>query len=173
MAERAARPRKPEAEGAGRPRGTVNAQMYGQRDYGGREESLDEVLSRLKEKYPSLEKDERVHGNGPAVYYRLPGSEAAKGGAIGLISAMHHRFCDSCNRIRLTSLGLLKPCLCYEEGTDLKEALHAAQRTGGNETDVDAAIRSALEETLRRKPQGHTFQDRATVEPRAMSQIGG
>jgi len=48
LAERAARPRKPEAEGAGRPRGTVNAQMYGQRDYGGREESLDEVLSRLK-----------------------------------------------------------------------------------------------------------------------------
>ena len=48
MAERAARPRKPEAEGAGRPRGTVNAQMYGQRDYGGREESLDEVLNRLK-----------------------------------------------------------------------------------------------------------------------------
>ena len=135
--------------------------------------SNDEVLSRLKEKYPSLEKDERVHGNGPAVYYRLPDNESAKGGAIGLISAMHHRFCDSCNRIRLTSLGLLKPCLCYEEGTDLKEVLHAAQGTGGNETDVDAAIRSALEETLRRKPQGHTFQDRATVEPRAMSQIGG
>ena len=51
--ERTVRGRKQETDGAGRPRGAVNAQLYGQRDYGGQEESLDEVLNRLKgEKKP-------------------------------------------------------------------------------------------------------------------------
>ena len=121
--------------------------------------SNDEVLQMLREKYPRLEEDKTVHGNGPAVYYRLPG----KNGAIGLISAMHHCFCGSCNRIRLTSQGLIKPCLSYEEGVDLRPALDAGEEV----------IKKALEEAVRRKPQEHTFRDRASVEPRAMSQIGG
>ena len=121
--------------------------------------SNDEVLDRLKVVYPELTKDDGEHGNGPAVYYRLPEGS----GAIGLISAMNHSFCESCNRIRLTSQGLVKPCLCYEEGIDLKPAL---------ETGEDA-LRAALEEAIRMKPAGHSFHDRASVEPRAMSQIGG
>ena len=53
QAERTVRGRKQETDGAGRPRGAVNTQLYGQRDYGGQEESLDEVLNRLKgEKKP-------------------------------------------------------------------------------------------------------------------------
>ena len=122
--------------------------------------SNDEVLEKLQERYPELEKDETTRGNGPAVYYRLP----EKSGAIGLISAMNHSFCESCNRIRLTSQGLVKPCLCYEEGVDLKGALAE---------DSDEALRAALEEAIRIKPAGHTFHDRNTVEPKAMSQIGG
>ena len=120
----------------------------------------DEVLKRLQERYPQLEKDESVHGNGPAVYYRLPGNN----GAIGLISAMNHSFCESCNRIRLTSQGLIKPCLCYEDGVDLRPALAS---------DSGDALREALEKAIRMKPAGHTFYDRTTVEPKAMSQIGG
>lgn len=123
--------------------------------------SNDDVLSELKKTYPQLAPDERTHGNGPAVYYRLP----EKGGSIGLISAMHHSFCESCNRIRLTSQGLIKPCLCYEEGVDLRPVLNAGAD--------DAALRAALEEAIRNKPHGHTFYDRASVETRAMSQIGG
>ena len=122
--------------------------------------SNDEVLEKLQERYPELEKDETTRGNGPAVYYRLP----EKSGAIGLISAMNHSFCESCNRIRLTSQGLVKPCLCYEDGVDLKGALAE---------DSDEALRAALEEAIRIKPAGHTFHDRNTVEPKAMSQIVG
>ena len=121
--------------------------------------SNDEVLAVLKESYPQLERDETVHGNGPAVYYRLPDMD----GAIGLISAMNHSFCGSCNRIRLTSQGLVKPCLCYEEGIDLRQAL----------AGDDDALKEALEEAVRSKPAGHSFHDRATVETKAMSQIGG
>ena len=39
--------------------------------------------------------------------------------------------------------------------------------------DSDEALRAALEEAIRIKPAGHTFHDRNTVEPKAMSQIGG
>lgn len=121
--------------------------------------SNDEVLAVLKERYPQLEQDETVHGNGPAVYYKLPGED----GTIGLISAMNHSFCNSCNRIRLTSQGLIKPCLCYEDGVDLRRAL----------AEDDDALKAALEEAVRNKPAGHSFHDRASVEHRAMSQIGG
>lgn len=128
--------------------------------------SNDEVLKRLRRDYPDLAEDESVHGNGPAVYYRLPDC----GGAIGLISAMHHSFCESCNRIRLTSQGLIKPCLCYEDAVDLRPALdaEAADPEGGG-----AALCAALEEAILGKPPGHTFYDRASVETKAMSQIGG
>jgi len=129
--------------------------------------SNDAVLERLRTAYPGLIRDEAVHGNGPAVYYRLPD----KSGAIGLISAMHHSFCESCNRIRLTSQGMIKPCLCYEEGVDLRPAL--AADADSNAADAGDALKAALEEAIRMKPAGHTFHDRETVEPRAMSQIGG
>ena len=126
----------------------------------------DEVLATLRRTYPDLIKDESVHGNGPAVYYRL----RDKNGAIGLISAMHHSFCESCNRIRLTSQGLIKPCLCYEEGVDLRPTLEAGVL---DPESHDAALRAALEEAIKRKPLGHTFHNRASVETKAMSQIGG
>ena len=129
---------------------------YGEPDAG---LSNDEVLKVLKERYPQLERDERVHGNGPAVYYRLPDGC----GAVGLISAMNHSFCGSCNRIRLTSQGLIKPCLCYEDGVDLRQAL----------LGDDDVLKAALEEAVRIKPAGHSFHDRTTVETKAMSQIGG
>ena len=71
------------------------------------------------EKWPDLEPDRNVHGNGPAVYYKRPGKE----GGIGLISAIHGKFCEYCNRVRLTSRGQLKPCLSFDTGTDLITAL--------------------------------------------------
>ena len=124
--------------------------------------SNDEVLKVLKRQYPNLVKDETAHGNGPAVYYKLAG-DGRSGGSVGFISAMHHSFCGSCNRIRLTSQGLIKPCLCFEDGVDLRPALEADDET----------LTAAIEEAVRRKPLGHSFHDRASVEPRAMSQIGG
>ncbi|MDO4267192.1 MAG: radical SAM protein, partial [Eubacteriales bacterium] len=55
--------------------------------YGKQFASVDhrELLRQLKELYPDLEQDQSIHGNGPAVYYRIPGFR----GGIGLISAMH------------------------------------------------------------------------------------
>ena len=121
------------------------------------------VLQRLKEIWPDLEPDGSVHGNGPSVYYKRPGMD----GGIGLISAIHGKFCDQCNRVRLTSQGQLKPCLGYDTGTDLRPLLK------GSDEELKEAIRKAIYE----KPEAHCFSSSgnsgAHAEKRLMSQIGG
>ena len=123
--------------------------------------SNKDVLMKLQDKWPDLVPDSAVHGNGPAVYYKRPGS----GGAIGLISAMHGVFCSECNRIRLTSQGKIKPCLCYDAETDLRPYL------SGSEEDLMKALSGAIES----KPQAHCFtgERHGSGEQRLMSQIGG
>lgn len=121
------------------------------------------VLQKLKDRWPDLEPDGSVHGNGPAVYYKRPGSE----GGIGLISAIHGKFCGYCNRVRLTSQGQLKPCLSFDTGTDLMPALR------GTDEELGEVLRRAVYE----KPKAHSFGDTenndAHAEHRLMSQIGG
>ena len=121
------------------------------------------VLQKLKDRWPDLEPDGSVHGNGPAVYYKRPGYE----GGIGLISAIHGKFCGYCNRVRLTSQGQLKPCLSFDTGTDLVPALR------GTDEELGEVLRRAVYE----KPKAHSFGDTenndAHAEHRLMSQIGG
>jgi len=120
-----------------------------------------EILGVLEECYGKMETDRSVHGNGPAVYYKVPGFL----GSIGFISAVHERFCSKCNRIRLTSAGWLKPCLCFQEGVSVKEALR-----GGRKDEVGALIREAV----RQKPKGHSFGDPQKItETSEMAKIGG
>ena len=102
------------------------------------------------------------HGAGPAVYYRFPGLNMD----VGFISAMHHKFCSSCNRIRLTSEGYLKLCLCYEKGVDLRAVL----RDPGREQTLQEVIRTAIFE----KPAEHCFEQVSEMtEHKAMVRIGG
>ena len=77
-----------------------------------------EVSEKIKEKY-IVSEDNKRHGNGPAKYIKLEGFK----GSIGFISAIHGKFCDGCNRIRFTSGGKLKPCLCYASNIDLKDII--------------------------------------------------
>ena len=126
--------------------------------------SNNDVLKRLKERWPDLEPDEGIHGNGPAVYYKRSGIP----GAIGLISPIHGVFCADCNRIRLTSRGKIKPCLCYDAEIDIVPAL------AGTDEDIADALRSAV----MAKPEAHCFnetdfEDDSRAEHRLMSQIGG
>ena len=116
------------------------------------------VLERLRENWPDLRPDASQRGNGPAVYYSIPG----KAGAVGFISAMHEPFCGQCNRVRLTSQGQLKPCLCYEEGTSLKPFLECS----------DEDLKEAIRKTIYNKPEAHCFNI-SRQEHRLMSQIGG
>ncbi len=126
-----------------------------------------EVRDRLTAELGALHPVSEHRGNGPAQYVSVPGFT----GRIGFISAIHGKFCDGCNRIRLTSTGKLKPCLCYGDTLDLMPVLR--------QTDTDPAVRQKeLQETIReavhKKPHAHCFDDPRTVtEQKHMSEIGG
>lgn len=100
-------------------------------------------------------------GNGPAKYYRLPGAE----GTIGLITPMTEHFCHSCNRLRLTSDGQLRPCLLDDDEVNLKESL----RNGADTNELKKLIQQAV--IIKRKQ--HNLADKLTLGMRPMCQIGG
>jgi GTP 3',8-cyclase len=96
-------------------------------------------------------------GWGPARYYTLPGAQ----GTIGVISAVSNHFCGSCNRLRLTADGKIKPCLFSDQEYDLRTAL----REG---TDED--VKAVFAEALGHKPSGHEHR---IGTKRMMNQVGG
>ncbi len=101
--------------------------------------------------------DGKPTGWGPARYYRLPNAQ----GTIGVISAISNHFCGSCNRLRLTADGKIKPCLFSDQEYDLRAALR-----GGTDEDVRAVFEAALVH----KPSGHEHR---VGTKRMMSQVGG
>ena len=120
----------------------------------------DAALEILRQVWPDLHPVTEHRGNGPAHYYAAEGLT----GRIGIIDAVSHKFCAGCNRVRLTSTGRLKPCLCYGEAADLRAVLRE------NPAQLPEALRRAIFE----KPRAHCFEDAAAVtERRGMSQIGG
>lgn len=123
-----------------------------------------ELLSILSGTYPDYVQILEPRGNGPATYIQIPGFQ----GCIGFIDAIHGKFCGACNRIRLTSDGLLKLCLYYQNGIDLRSMLRAGH--------PDSSILAAMEQAILQKPAEHQFHLAALegpAEQRRMSQIGG
>jgi len=105
----------------------------------------NEIAELLEKNYGPLTPYQGVQGNGPAVYYSLPGFA----GKIGFINAVTHGFCQTCNRLRLTSEGFLKPCLSYDLGLDLRALLRSDA--------TDAELERAITGIAARKPAFHTF----------------
>lgn len=100
-----------------------------------------------------------VYGNGPASYYRVGGYTIP----VGFIEPIHNRFCASCNRVRLTSVGYLKTCLYSDAGVDIGQIV----RSGIS----DAELERVLQQTIFAKPRSHSFDARPAQFN--MSQIGG
>lgn len=126
--------------------------------------TADQALAVLRSAYPDLRAVSQRRGNGPAVYYQSKRMQ----GCIGFIAANTHKFCQQCNRMRLTSTGFLKPCLCYDDGVDLKAIIRSDQ------TDRQTALRQAICRAAAQKPAGHCFDDmNQMTEHRTMNQIGG
>ncbi len=99
--------------------------------------------------------------NGPAAYWLIPGS-TQRIGFIGALTNLH--FCESCNKLRLTADGKLRPCLGSHLEFDLREAL----RRGAS----DADLADIILHTVARKPKEHDF--RQNYQPhRRMIAIGG
>ena len=113
---------------------------------------VEAVLAALPEAEPLCRED------GVARLYRLPGAQ----GNIGLISPLSAHFCGSCNRIRLTADGKIKPCLHSPAEYSLK---------GLSQAEMTEQIRRAI----LGKPQWHgelSYSERSGAE-RNMNQIGG
>ena len=124
----------------------------------------DEILSILESNFGTFEPVTEKRGNGPAKYYKNKDMK----GCIGFISAISHEFCESCNRIRLTSNGFLKLCLHYNKGIDLKAPI----RSGISDEDLKVLIY----DTIWNKPLSHKFghtNGEKDIEVKNMVQIGG
>lgn len=106
-----------------------------------------------------LTPDATHYGNGPATYWRIGGYSMP----VGFIEPLHNKFCGCCNRIRLTSVGLLKPCLYSDCGLSLKRML----RDGLG----DDVLLAAMRESIAGKPLGHQFENNPACF--SMNQIGG
>ena len=86
--------------------------------------------------------------NGPATYYRLAG-QGQKIGFIGAITNLH--FCESCNKLRLTCDGKLRPCL----GSFLEFDIMKPLRAGA----TDDELRRFFIDVVDRKPEQHDFRN--------------
>lgn len=114
--------------------------MAGEEEPKGR---VAEVKAALAESYGALTPAKADTSGGPAAMFEAAGSK----GRFGFIEAISHKFCDRCNRLRLTSTGHLKLCLFYNVGIPLKEKL----RGGASDKEIEAAITKAVAF----KPEAH------------------
>lgn len=96
-------------------------------------------------------------GAGPARYWRFPGAA----GTVGFISAMSNHFCSSCNRMRLTADGAIRPCLFSDAEYRVRDALRAGD---------DRRVVEIFHDAVAHKPQEHEV---ISGTERFMSQIGG
>ena len=104
---------------------------YGRKYCG--EETEDHVRHLLEKAYGKADSLSGRFGNGPSTYILPDGFK----GKIGFISAISHKFCGDCNRVRLTSEGFLKPCLQFSHGADTVSYTHLPlQGTGRKNSAV-------------------------------------
>ena len=119
---------------------------------------IQEVMQMIGERDLLLPLENYRPGHGPARYYQLS-SLGSRVGFIGAITNPH--FCESCNKLRLTSDGKLRPCLGRHGEIDLLSTL----RQGGD-------LAGKFQEGIANKPENHEFSD--CYEPgRPMTAIGG
>ncbi len=125
------------------------------KDFNGIEsDNIREMMSSIG-KYTQVENE----GRGPATVYKIEGHK----GRVGFISPMSHNFCDSCNRIRITSDGKLKTCLHNAGETDLMPYI-----------DSETQLKDTLYNGILKKYEKHTLNiDKISKSGREMVRIGG
>jgi len=123
--------------------------------------SIGEVMAWLAQREELIPLPDARLGHGPAKYYRL----AKTGAVVGFIGAMTNpHFCDTCNKVRLTADGRLRPCLGHHEEVSLRDALADAAS--------DEPLRQVFRQAVANKPWEHGFRD--SYHPcRPMTAIGG
>ena len=115
----------------------------------------------IESRYDVLIPEAEFQTNGPATYYQIPG-RPQRIGFIGAMTNLH--FCESCNKLRLTCDGKLRPCL----GSYLEFDIMKPLRAGAS----DAELKQFFLDVVDRKPEQHDFRN--NYQPnRRMIAIGG
>lgn len=133
----------------------IELMPMGATDHTDRRIRSDEILG----SHPELVPLPPRYASQPSADYEIPGYC----GRIGLISPMSHRFCQDCNRVRVLSDGMLRPCLGDNYEVSLLPALAAAQ---------DDLLLETIRQAIYTKPAANGFSD-AFCTARNMSKIGG
>lgn len=120
--------------------------------------SVDHAVQAIAQKDTLIPQPDYRPGHGPARYYEL----ASSGTRVGFIGALTNpHFCETCNKLRLTADGKLRPCLGRHGEIDLLPLL----RSDGN-------VSAGISEAISAKPENHEFTN--CYEPgRPMTAIGG
>jgi GTP 3',8-cyclase len=99
---------------------------------------------------------------GPCRYWTV----AETGRRLGFITPMSHKFCGTCNRVRVTCSGRLALCLGEHGGVDLRSALR--------ESEADERLEGEIVAAMLAKPASHRFvAGGAPVNIHRMWQMGG
>lgn len=101
-----------------------------------------------------------VKGNGPARYFHFKRNSSI----VGFISALSCKFCYRCNRLRLTSDGILLSCMACGYGVNIKDALRENYNPDG--------IVSLIKEAVYLKPKEHEMES-GNLSGCSMSEMGG
>ncbi len=101
-------------------------------------------------------------GGGPSRNWKIEGAR----GVIGIISPYSGHFCKSCNRLRLSADGRIRPCLFSEKTVDLATAL----RSGATDEELEKLLLWAVSI----KPRGNELgRSKGRCEIPSMARIGG
>ena len=123
--------------------------------------SVLEAKRLIESSYGCLIPEAEFRTNGPAAYYQIPGRKQ-RIGFIGAMTNLH--FCESCNKLRLTCDGKLRPCLGSYLEFDIMKPLRAGA--------TDEELKQFFLDVVERKPAQHDFRD--NYQPnRKMIAIGG
>jgi GTP 3',8-cyclase len=123
--------------------------------------SILEAKRAMELHYGTVMPEPGFRTNGPATYYQIPGREQ-RIGFIGAMTNLH--FCESCNKLRLTCDGKLRPCL----GSYLEFDIMKPLRAGAS----DEELRQFFLDVVDRKPEQHDFRENYKPN-RKMVAIGG
>ncbi len=121
--------------------------------------SMDEVRGLLEQRFEM--EPARMKGAGPAEYLKIVGKRLK----IGFITPISRHFCETCNRIRLSSEGTLYLCLGQDDRLELRPLI----KEGLSDDEIKAVIVEAIKE----KPESHKFSSNSEKIVRIMSQTGG
>lgn len=123
--------------------------------------SYTEMLDRIRERYPSLQKVQD-HKNDTSKTWHIPGFA----GRLGFVTSMTHNFCGTCNRLRITSDGNLKVCLFGNEEVSLRDILR--EINDGRPIDEEAVARLrkvAMDQQLPARPRSEEAETQLMLTP--------